>query len=743
MPNLVGRRVAGRIVTDVLGMGNTCAVYRVRHVGLGREEVLRILRDEVEQERLLKLFPVLATLRGPHIVRVLDMVPPEGTRATELDHPMLFTELVDGRSLAIRPPGTQLSALGAARIITQVAEALSEAHQRGVAHGDLKPSNIFLVETPEGVSVRVTDFSLLPAVDAIPELAELRPGGRPLYGTPGWLAPERIVRDDPPDARSDIYALGLIFYELLSGENPMRRGGTAGTLKRQVEHTLAPVSGRRPLPGELVELIQRMTARQPELRPANLGEVLKVLDALDLAAPDTVPGRRTMTGRQVQVADQFAEAYTEVVGEREDLRGEIDHQRTRATLAERRAQRWRGLAVLGFTLATACLIVAVFALLQVQAPEMEAIARGPEPLDLEGTAEAGAQPPDDAPPTAAPMTASPLKAAPATAAPATTPPPAPVTAPPAPATEAPPTMPPGPVVWPEPPKPTLLPMVLVSRGAQGTLFAARTEVTREAWLAVLGGDGPGDNRPVTRIEYWEIIRFLNALSEREGLEHCYVCRTPDCADATRAGACEGYRLPSSLEWEDIARAANPEGPPPARNAVYARSTLDEAEPVCSRGAQHGFCDVYGNVWEWTWDGTSDKRLRYGGSWMHTREEASMKVHHSVGKRTPYLGFRPVRIADPEPVEFAGLRMEPLNRVISVEGREPRHLGPAAAAVLFEGLRAKGEIVPLSELAERSGLPMQDIRNGANTLGALLDELNRPLRLEISGADGVRLTVRNP
>ena len=127
MPNLVGRRIAGRLVTDVLGMGATSAVYRVRHVALGREEVLRILRDEIEQDRLNHVLPIVAQLRDPHVVRLHDLVPPESGRAIELDHPMLLTELADGRSLAVRPPGTQLSPTAAARIIRQVGLALAEA----------------------------------------------------------------------------------------------------------------------------------------------------------------------------------------------------------------------------------------------------------------------------------------------------------------------------------------------------------------------------------------------------------------------------------------------------------------------------------------------------------------------------------------------------------------------------------------------------------------------------------------
>ncbi|MEZ4473580.1 MAG: lipopolysaccharide kinase InaA family protein [bacterium] len=198
MPNLVGRRIAGRLVTDVMGMGSTSAVYRVRHVALGREEVLRVLRDEIEQERLPQVLPIVAGLRSPHGVRVLDLVPPESGRAIELDHPMLFTELAEGRSLDARPPGTQLSPTAAARIIHQVGRALQEAHHHGIAHGDLKPSNILLVEGEEGVSARVTDFGLLPPVEKVPELLELRPSGRPLFGTPAFPAPERILRDDPP-----------------------------------------------------------------------------------------------------------------------------------------------------------------------------------------------------------------------------------------------------------------------------------------------------------------------------------------------------------------------------------------------------------------------------------------------------------------------------------------------------------------------------------------------------------------
>lgn len=748
----------------MLGIGEVSAVYRARHHALGREEVLKVLRETIDLEHTARRMQILSSLRDPHTARIFDYVPPESARAIELDHGLIFSELVEGRPLSERPLGTQIGLSASVQIVHQICASLAEAHQAGIAHGNLKPSNVVLVDSEVGISVRVLDYGLVPVIHTGAELADLRPGGRPLYGTAGYLAPECILRDAGADARTDIYALGLLFYELLSGENPMRRGSQGSILRRQVEHVAAPVTGRDALPEELVALIAAMIAKQPELRPTSVVEVQRVLAGLDLKGAKLRAGtsRRTITGSHAELGEQFAEAYTEVVDEREYMRAEIERERTRAAQATRRAQRWRTLAVMAFTLAAACSIMAVFALLQTPqearspattAPETRAPRKRPVALPTDAPpsdAQAGEAPASEAPPSDAPPSDAPTSAAPPSDPSPSDPPPndmlpsdalvldaPPIDAPPseAPASAAPVTEPPAAEVeWPSPPTAPQIALVDIGPVGDRRLYAARTELTHATWARIGGGEGADDERPVTRKTYAEIAALLNALSKREGLTPCHD------GLAVRAG-CTGYRVPTEDEWDRIARKAHPGGPPPPSGARYWKHGLEAPGAVCAAGVSNGLCDVYGNVWEWTADGSPKARVRRGGSWMHTRKEATERVRHGVKKRAPYLGVRPVRVAKPTPFVFGGVHVDPLGRTIHAPSRPTRVLTPAAANILYDGLRAKGGVVALPELAERTDLALPALRAGADALRTALDELGQSLRLAPAGADGVRLILK--
>ncbi|MEZ4467591.1 MAG: SUMF1/EgtB/PvdO family nonheme iron enzyme [bacterium] len=210
-------------------------------------------------------------------------------------------------------------------------------------------------------------------------------------------------------------------------------------------------------------------------------------------------------------------------------------------------------------------------------------------------------------------------------------------------------------------------------------------------------------------------------------------------DATRNGACVGYRLPRASSGRSWRGSRTPTVRRPPRPSMRNTSENGRARLL---GGQHGFCDVYGNVWEWTWEGGATRRVRLGGSWMHTREEASMRVQHSTSKRAPYLGFRPVRLLAPAaPIAFAGLRIEPMSGTVRAPGHA-RTLSPEAASVLFEGLRTHSEPVTLATLASRDGASTScACGRGPRPCARCSTELGRALRLEPAGTDGVRLVVR--
>ena len=218
-----GARVGPYEVLASLGAGGMGEVYRARDTRLGREVALKVIADgaALDPERL-KRFEQEARLAGslnhPNLVVVFDV-------GSEGGAPFLVTELLEGESLRHRLSRGRLSLRTALELGVQIAEGLAAAHARGVVHRDVKPENVFLTS---GGRAKLLDFGIakLTAPRAIegtrnlldttltPEGVGTRPGA--VLGTPGYMSPEQ-VRGDPVDARTDIFSLGTVLYEMLAG----------------------------------------------------------------------------------------------------------------------------------------------------------------------------------------------------------------------------------------------------------------------------------------------------------------------------------------------------------------------------------------------------------------------------------------------------------------------------------------------------------------------------------------------
>jgi serine/threonine protein kinase len=242
-----------------LGKGAIGVVWRAMDTATGERVAVKLLRPESAAQpelvdRLLTEAELLAELAHPSIVRVRDLVPAHGAYA-------LVLELVDGPDLRHRlrvdgplPPGV------AADVVAQIADALAYLHGRGIVHGDVKPGNILV--PVDGARVRLADFGVARRVDGPAPVA--RPWA--LRATPEYVAPE-MVAGRPADPASDVYALGILLYELLSGRTPYRGGTAAEVLLRHV--TCAPVP---PLgtPAQVWPVILACTAPDPADRPGTL-----------------------------------------------------------------------------------------------------------------------------------------------------------------------------------------------------------------------------------------------------------------------------------------------------------------------------------------------------------------------------------------------------------------------------------------------------------------------------------------
>src|SRR5918911_3109469 len=222
-----GVRLAKRYeLGERLGEGGMGVVYRATDLRTGGPVAIELLppalaHSAVWRQRLEREAKLAAGLTSPRVVRVLDLFEHEGT-------PVLVMEYVAGETLAqvLRERG-RLPVAEALDLAREVARALAAAHAEGVIHRDLKPSNIKLVDG----QVKVLDFGLarLAAGDGLSAS-----GG--YLGTPEYSAPEQA--EGQADERTDVYALGIVLYELLRGQPPFRGGSPLGVLRQHVE---APV----------------------------------------------------------------------------------------------------------------------------------------------------------------------------------------------------------------------------------------------------------------------------------------------------------------------------------------------------------------------------------------------------------------------------------------------------------------------------------------------------------------------
>ncbi len=223
---LIGSTLADRYrLTRKIGEGGMGAVYEAMHVVLGKPVAVKVLRekyaDRVEvAQRLVQEARLASSIRHEHIIDIAD------SGSTGDGRTFIVMELLDGQSLAelILHEGP-IPEPRAIEIVRQVASALSAAHERSIVHRDVKPENIFLVERSGLDFIKVVDFGISKSLHAgetpDPESLRLTHTGMVL-GTPLYMSPEQARGDEDLDHRIDIYALGVILYECLTGEVPFR-----------------------------------------------------------------------------------------------------------------------------------------------------------------------------------------------------------------------------------------------------------------------------------------------------------------------------------------------------------------------------------------------------------------------------------------------------------------------------------------------------------------------------------------
>jgi serine/threonine-protein kinase len=283
----IGRVIDGRYqILDELGEGAMGAVFVAEHLKLGKKVALKVVRAEhVDDEEVAARFTreamATARLEHPHIVSALDY------GSLEDGSMYLVMQLVSGKTLRAQlMAGVEHSWADAAEIAAQVADALMAAHAAGIVHRDLKPENIMLQPRPGGVvHVQVLDFGIahVPTDDAdgAPGKPLTRVGR--VMGTPGYMPPEQAM-GEPVDERADLYALGVILWELLA-RRPLFTGADMGAIvANQLTMTPPAIGG---MPPELNELVLSMLKMKPKDRPESAAVVHTVLRRLVRRARQT------------------------------------------------------------------------------------------------------------------------------------------------------------------------------------------------------------------------------------------------------------------------------------------------------------------------------------------------------------------------------------------------------------------------------------------------------------------------
>ncbi len=270
-------------VMDILGTGNFAIVVRAHHLSMGRDVALKLLKPEVVgahpevAQRFLSEVKIVSRLSHPNTVTIYDFGRmPEGILYMVLEH-------VDGRPIDALLDGKRLSIPRVSKIVRQVLKSLDEAHAIGVVHRDLKPSNIMILDRHgESDVVKVLDFGVAKLIGDDDEKRATQAGVRrstQFIGTPIYMSPEQVLGQRVSPA-SDIYSLGLLIYEMLSGTPPIDDSlNVAGVAQIHIDDRPIPFKYLERLPPEWRAVILKATARHPADRFQTVREFARALPA--------------------------------------------------------------------------------------------------------------------------------------------------------------------------------------------------------------------------------------------------------------------------------------------------------------------------------------------------------------------------------------------------------------------------------------------------------------------------------
>src|SRR5437588_654138 len=302
---LIGKTLAGKyLVENLIKHGGMGAVYRGKHVLMEKTVAIKVLRPSlaVDNEvvaRFSREAKAASRISHPHAVTVTDF------GEDEKGVVFLVMEYLDGRTLKeiIKSDGA-MAVHRVVEIIRQVAGALDAAHEQGVVHRDLKSENVMLSQTNGGEWAKVLDFGIakIQQPEGVRDIDIT--AANLVIGTPQYMSPEQCSQSSPIDARSDVYSLGVIVYEMLAGRVPFAGDSPTVIMMKQVQDAPPSILEARPgLPAAIGEVIERSLAKQPSDRFQTAGALSQALAAAAAGAPAEIAAPTTVANAPVAIDD--------------------------------------------------------------------------------------------------------------------------------------------------------------------------------------------------------------------------------------------------------------------------------------------------------------------------------------------------------------------------------------------------------------------------------------------------------
>ncbi len=288
LPAAIGDVIDGRYrIVQLLGVGGMGCVFEAHQVHLNHRVALKFILPSMVTEssavgRFLREARAAARLRTPHVCHVLDLgTLPTGTPFLAMEY--LEGETVEQRLIREGPFSVTL----AIRAVSEVLEALSEAHGLGIVHRDLKPANLFFARVASGAEVvKVLDFGIAKSVHPDIEQGLATTAASMVLGSPHYMAPEQLQPGAQVDARGDIWSIGCVLYQLLTGQLPFAGQTLVDVMYAIAHHTPDSIRAQRPdVPRALEAVVMRCLSK----RPAHRYETVEALRAALLSSMVDVP----------------------------------------------------------------------------------------------------------------------------------------------------------------------------------------------------------------------------------------------------------------------------------------------------------------------------------------------------------------------------------------------------------------------------------------------------------------------